>query len=482
MRSNTLRDKTVRGVVWSFIDNIASSGITFLVGLVLARLLSPAEYGIMAMITIFIAISNSIVDSGFSNALIRKTNIKSIDYNTVFYFNLFVSFILYLVLYIVSPEISSFFKEPVLIDVMRIIGWILVINAFAIIPRTILVRNVDFKTQTKVSLISSISSGIIGIGMALSGMGVWSLVGQQLSRQLLNTFFIWIYCRWRPSWEFSTTSFKGMFSFGSKLLVSGLIDTIYKNIYYLVIGRFYTSAQLGQYTRAEQFNSIFSSNLTSIVQRVSYPVLSSIQSEPERLREAYRQVIKNTMLVTFACMLGLAAISKSLIIVLIGEKWLIAASFLPILCFAGMLYPLHAINLNILQVKGRSDLFLKLELIKKTIAIIPIALGIFGGIQFMLWGSIFVSFIAYLLNSHYSADLIDYSTRNQIKDLVPSFTVSLFVAFCMWLLAFMKISVYFLLPLQCLLGVFLAVIIYEKMELNEYLEIKKIFFSALNIK
>ena len=302
----SLRDKTARGVGWSFIDNIANSGITFLVGLVLARLLTPEEYGVMAMIAIFIAVSDSIIDSGFSNALIRKVDIERIDYNTVFYFNLIVSISLYILLFFVSPAISAFFREPVLVDVMRVIGFVLIVNALAIIPRTIFIRNINFKTQTKVSLIASISSGVVGIGMALSGMGVWSLVGQQLSRQLLNTVFLWGYCKWKPVFEFSAKSFKEMFGFGSKLLVSGLLDTIYKDIYYLVIGRFFTSFVLGQYTRAKQFNTIFSSNLTTVVQRVSYPVLSSIQNEPERLCGAYRKVIKSTMLVTFACMLGLA--------------------------------------------------------------------------------------------------------------------------------------------------------------------------------
>lgn len=325
--SESLKQKTVKGVGWSFADNIANSGITFLVGLVLANILSPEEYGIMAIVTIFIAVSNSIVDSGFSNALIRKTDIRSVDYNTVFYFNLVVSIFLYLILYVSAPAISVFFKEPILVDVMRVIGWILIINAFAIIPRTIFVRTINFKVQTKVSLIASVSSGIVGIGMALTGWGVWSLVGQQLSRQLLNTVFLWIFCHWRPLREFSTQSFKELFGFGSKLLASGLIDTIYKEIYSFVIGGFYTAADLGQYTRASQFNSIFSSNLTSVVQRVSYPVLSSIQNEPERLLGAYRRVIKTTMLITFACMLGLAAVAKPLIVLLIGEKWLPAVSF-----------------------------------------------------------------------------------------------------------------------------------------------------------
>ena len=480
--SASLKQKTVNGVGWSFLDNIASSGITFLVGLVLANILTPEEYGIMAMITIFIAVSNSIVDSGFSNALIRKIDAQRIDYNTVFFFNLVISILLYAILYFSASAIAIFFKESILIEITRVIGLVLIINALAIIPRTLFVKEVDFKIQTKVSLISSLSSGVVGIGMAVSGMGVWSLVGQQLSRQLLNTVFLWIYCKWRPVWEFSMASFREMFNFGSKLLLSGLIDTIYKNIYYLVIGRFYTSAQLGQYTRAEQFNQIFSSNLTTVIQRVSYPVLSSIQNEPERLREAYRRVIKSTMLITFACMLGLGAVAKPLIIILIGEKWLIAVSYLQIICFAGMLYPLQAINLNILQVKGRSDLFLKLEIIKKIIAILPIVIGIFYGIEFMLWGGVLTSIVAYYLNSRYSADLIYYPTLDQVKDILPSFFVSFVVAFVMWGLSFLKFSVYLILPLQIITGILLAILIYEKLNLSEYQEMKGLVLHLIKRK
>lgn len=480
--TDSLRHKAIHGVGWSFIDNISSSGITFLIGLVLARLLTPEEYGIMAIIAIFIAVSNSIIDSGFSNALIRKTRIERIDYNTVFYFNLTVSILIYALLYLAAPAIGVFFKEPVLAEVIRIIGWVLIINALAIIPRTRFVRDVDFKTQTKVSLVSSISSGVIGIGMALGGMGVWSLVGQQLSRQFLNTLFLWVYSKWHPVWEFSMKSFKELFGFGSKLLLSGLLDTIYKNIYYIIIGRFYTSAQLGQYTRAEQFNMIFSSNLTSVVQRVSYPVLSSIQEEPERLREAYRKVIKITMLMTFACMLGLAAVAKPLILILIGEKWLPAVYFLQIICFSGMLYPLHAINLNILQVKGRSDLFLKLEIVKKIIAMGPIVVGIAYGIEYMLWGGVLTSFIAYFLNSYYSADLINYPTSEQVKDVLPTFLTSFVVAAFMWGVSFWNISVYVLFPIQILSGILLALFIYEKLHLDEYLVVKQLVLNALKRK
>lgn len=385
-------------------------------------------------------------------------------------------------LYIASPYISFFFKEPILVSVTRVIGIVLIINSLAIIQRTVFVRNVDFKTQTKVSLIASISSGVVGIGMAFYGFGVWSLVGQQLSRQLLNTCFLWVYSSWRPSWEFSGESFKEMFGFGSKLMLSGLIDTIYKNIYYIVIGRFYSSAQLGQYTRADQFKNIFSSNLTAVVQRVSYPVLSSIQNEPERLKQAYRRVIKTTMLITFACMLGLAAVAKPLILILIGERWLESVSYLQIICFAGMLYPLHAINLNMLQVKGRSDLYLKLEIIKKIIAVIPILLGVFYGIECMLWGSVGSSVIAYVLNSHYSAQLIDYPTYEQLGDIYPTFLVSIFVAGIMWCITLTGLNNLFMLIIQILTGFGFSILIYNKLQLEEYNEVCRIVCMVVKLK
>ena len=479
---NSLKTKAILGVSWSAIDNIASSGISFLVGIVLARILSPTEFGVLGMLAVFIAVSNTIVDSGFSNALIRKIDTKEIDYNTVFYFNLLLGVVLYIILFFCAPAISRFFHEPVLIPVTRVMGTVLIINAISIIQRTLLVKKVDFKTQTKISLIASIVSGVIGIGMALGGLGIWSLVGQQVSRQLLNTILLWLFNTWRPAREFSKQSFKELFGFGSKLLVSGLIDTIYKNIYYLVIGKFYSAQQLGQYTRAEQFDTVFSSNLTGVVQRVSYPVFSSIQDEADRLKQAYRKVIKTTMLVTFALMLGLAAIAKPLILCLIGIKWLPAVVFIQIICFSEMLYPLHALNLNMLQVKGRSDLFLKLEIIKKIIAILPISLGIFYGIEFMLWGSVFINFVAYFLNSYYSAQLINYSTWTQIKDIIPTFIVSFVVAAAMWSITLLNYPIYITLTFQCVLGLLMAFIIYELIKLPEYLELKDIALSVIKRK
>ena len=470
----SLKGKTIHGVIWSLIDNVSSSGVIFFVGIILARLLTPEEYGVMAMVSIFIAISNSIIDSGFSSALIRKVKVKPIEYNTVFYFNLLISLLLYICLFFISPFIALFFREPILCEVMRVIGLILIINALSIIPYTIFVREINFKTQTIISLIASVGSGVIGVWMAFSGQGVWSLVGQQLGRQCLNTLFLWFFCHWKPTVSFSMTAFKEMFGFGSKLLLSGLLDTIYKDIYYIVIGRCFSSSILGQYTRAKQFSMVFSTNLTTVVQRVSFPVLSSIQDDSIRLREAYRKVIKSTMLVSFACMLGLAAIAKPLLILLISDKWLPAVYFLQIVCFSNMLYPLHSINLNILKVKGRSDVFLKLEVIKKVLAIFPILVGVYLGIEMMLWGSVIISVISYFLNAYYSASLINYSVYEQLKDIFPSFIVSLGVGFLMWSISLLSISYYLMLIIQLSTGFILAYLIYNWLRLDEFLEIKSI--------
>lgn len=479
MAEESLRGKTVKGVGWSFIDSFAGQGITFLVGLVLARLLTPEEYGLIGIVTIFIAVFNSIVDSGFSNALIRKSDAKDIDYNTVFITNMVFSVVLFFALFFSAPFIADFFSRPQLSPLLKVMASIVIINAFAIIQRTLLVKRIDFKTQTKISLISSITSGVVGIGMAYCGYGVWSLAGQQISRQLLNTIFLWVYARWYPKLQFSWNSFKELFGFGWKLLVSSLIDTVWKEIYQVVIGKCYSPATLGQYTRAQQFGSIFSSNLNSIIQRVSYPVLSSIQNDKERLKQAYRRVIKVTMLVTFTLMLGLAAVSKPMIQVLVGDQWLMAASLLPIICFQMMLYPLHSLNLNMLQVQGRSDLFLRLEIIKKCVAVIPILLGIFIDIYWMLWGSVCTGFFAYYLNSYYSGKYLNYSMMAQLKDILPSFGVAALMAVVTYIVSLLPLSPYLLLPLQLLVGTIVTVLLCECFRLEEYRELKGIAFSAL---
>lgn len=477
--ADSLKAKTVRGTIWSGIDSIAGQGITFLVGLVLARLLTPQEYGLIGYIAIIIAILNSIVDSGFSNALIRKKDAGEIDYNTTFIFNLVLSLLMTGVMIVTAGPISRFFNEPELVPLIRVMSAIVVINAAAIVQRTTLTKRVDFKTQTKVSLIASATSGVVGIGMALSGMGVWSLVGQQLSRQLLNTVFLWILNRWIPTLQFSWRSFRELFGFGWKLMVSGLIDTTWKEIYQLVIGKCYTTETLGQYTRGKQFSDIFSSNMTTIIQRVSYPVLSSVQDERTRLKEGYRKIIKVSMLLSFVLLFGLGAVAEPLLYVLIGGQWSEAARYLQIIVFSACLYPLHAINLNMLQVQGRSDLFLKLEIIKKIVAVGPILLGIFLSIRWMLWGSVLTGFFAYWLNSFYSGKMIDYGSLAQLRDIAPSFGVAFVMMAALYALTLTELPPVALLAVQLIAGAGIAIGLCELLRLEEYRELKNIVFGLL---
>lgn len=482
MPEQSLKEKTVKGVGWSAADAFLGQGVTFIVGLVLARLLTPEEYGLIGIVTIFTTVLLGVVDSGFSNALIRKSEVTDDDYSTLFFFNLAVSIVMFLLLFIGAPWIASFFERPQLINLVRVMGLLLIIQALSIVQNTILSRRIDFKTKTKASLISAISSGIIGIVMAYMGFGVWSLVAQQLSRQFIYSSCLWIYNHWWPKMKFSIQSLKYMWGFGWKLLVSGLLDSIWKELYQIVVGKFYSPTILGQYTRSKQYSSLFSSNLTTIVQRVSYPVLSQVQDNEERMVAAYRRVIKTTMFVTAITMIALGAVAEPLIYCLIGPQWHIAATFLPLICISMSLYPLHAINLNMLQVQGRTDIFLYLEIIKKIIAVFPICLGIFVDIYWMLIGTIFTGIVAFFLNSYYTGKKLGYSSWMQLKDIAPSYGIAFLIAVCVYFFKYLPISNWLILPIQISVGMIVFILVCEQTQLEEYVEVKSIakqFLSKL---
>lgn len=452
----------------------------FIVGLILARILSPDEFGLVGMITVFIAISQSIVDSGFGQALVRKQDISDTDYSTVFYFNLITGVFLFLVFYVAAPWMASFYDRPELKGIARALAFIILINATNITQRTRLVRSINFRQLMKVNLIAAVISGLIAVGMALYGFGVWSLVARSIAGSLVQSIILWFRGRWIPSAEFSRNSFRSLFSFGSKLLVSGLIDTIYRNVYLLIIGKFFSAAELGYYTRSDQFTRLASQNLTGTVQRVSYPVLSMVQDEDERLKAGYRKLIQSTMYVTFLIMLGMAAMAKPMIVTLIGEKWLPSVEYLQLLCFSAMLFPLHALNLNILNVKGRSDLFLRLEIVKKLLAVPVILAGIALGIKAMLVGLIILSFISYFINSYYSARLIRYPVSEQLEDILPSFFVALTISGLIFLISMIPgIGQLPLFVIQLVFMFVLTVIVSKVLKINGYLEIRGILITRV---
>lgn len=470
--SESLKDKTVKGVGWSAIDNGAQYVVAFVVSIVLARLLTPDEYGLMGIVAIFTTLSNTIINGGFYQALVRKKEVTEDDYSTVFISNLFISLLLYLILFFSAPFIAKFFSRPELVDLTRVMSLSIVLGAFAIVQRARLTRLIDFKTQAKVTLITGIVSGIIGISMAFCGWGVWALVAQGISYQLCTSILLLIFNRWTPKFNFSKTSFHDLFGFSWKLLVSGIIDSLWKEFSQIVIGKFYSAETLGQYTRAKHFGTLFSSNLTSIVQRVSYPALSKLQDEKERLKNAYKKVIKATMYVTFFLMMALAACAGTVVPVLVGDQWLSCVPYLEIMCFSLMLYPLHAINLNMLEVQGRSDLFLKLEIVKKTIGIIPLLLGIFVDIYWMLGTGVIVGVISYWLNARYSGPLLNYSIVEQVKDIAPSFISAIIMAVLVFFIGLINISPFILLPIQMLFAIVFYIILGETTRIEEYVEVK----------
>lgn len=477
MPETSLRSKTVNGVGWSAADALLGHGVTFIVGIVLARILSPAEYGLIGICTIFTTVLTGIVDSGFSNSLIRKKNVTDSEYNTMFITNMMMSIGLYIVLFFSAPYISIFFARPELTMLVRAMGLLLIIQALSLVQYTKLTKRIDFKTKTKASFLAALLSGVIGIGMALAGFGVWALVGQQLSNKAIFTICLWVYNKWWPTFVFDKSSFRYMWGYGWKLMLSGLLERVWRELYQVVVGKFYSPATLGQYSRAKEYASLFSSNLTLIIQRVTFPSLASMQDDKVRMVAAYRKIIKLTMFVTAICMISLAAVSEPFLYCLIGPKWHQAATFLPLICISMSLYPLHAINLNMLQVQGRSDIFLYLEIVKKIIAIGPICLGIFVNIYWMLVGSIITGIISFFLNSYYTGKSLNYSSWMQLKDIFPSYGIALIVAVSVFFLKYLSLSNYIILPIQVLVGASVFFIICEKTQLSEYKELKKIVLS-----
>ena len=390
-----------------------------------------------------------------------------------------MSLLLYGVIFICAPLIAEFFNREELIALTRVSSLGMIIGALAIVQRARLTKRIDFKAQTKISFSASILSGVIGISMAILGFGVWSLVAQKLSSRVIRTTLLWVVNKWIPQLRFSSESFHDLFGFGWKMMLSGLLDTIWKELYQVVVGKFYSPATLGQYTRAKHYSQLFSSNLTMIIQRVTYPVLSDIQNDKERMVIVYRKMIKLTMFITAISMFFLGAISEPLVYCLIGPKWHDAATYLPLICLSGSFHPLHAINLNMLQVQGRSDLFLVLEIIKKIIYLGPLFIGAFIGIIPMLFTNILISIIAYFLNSYYSGKLLGYSSWMQIKDIAPSYRISVLVALSVYFVKYLPISFWYILPIQISLGIVVIFMLCHITKCEEYMEIKNIILPQL---
>lgn len=428
----SLVHKSFHGIFWSAVERFSMQGVHFAIGVVLARLLSADDFGTIGMLSIFLGVSQVFIDCGFSNALIRQVETTQEDYGTAFTVNFAISAVVYALLFAAAPVVEAFYAMPGLAGVMRAVAATLVITALYAVNKTRLTRAVDFKTQSKVSLGAALLSGLLGIGLAYAGCGVWSLVWQSVANSALNLVLLVALMRWFPKPAFDKESFRRLFGFGSRLLAAGLVHAVYSNLYNLVIGKKYTAGDLGQFTQADRLSKLPSQNMEGILQRVTFPLLSQLQNEPERLRGIYIKYLGVACFAVFPMMIGLAATARPLVALMLGEKWLPCVPMLQVLCLGMMLDPVCSINLNLLYVKGRSDLVLKLEIVKKSIALAILFAALPFGVQWMCVGRAVYSAIATLLNMTYSRRFIDLSIVGQLKLMAAPLAMSSAMALGCW--------------------------------------------------
>ena len=420
----SLREKSVRGVTWSAIERFAMLGIQFVIQVVLARLLTPEDYGVVGILAVFLAVSQTFIDSGFTNALIQNQRRTEKDFATAFFFNAAISLVCYALLFLGAPYIADFYEMPQLVLVTRVIGLSLIFTALSAVHRTQLTIRVDFKTQVKATLSAVILSGVVGIVLAYRGFGVWALVAQTLVNTGLTTLFFWFLVRWFPRHFFSWESFRPMFSFGAKLLTASLLHTIYMNLYPLVVGKFFSAMALGYFSRAQQFASLPATMGSGILGRVTFPLLATVQDDDERLSSVYRKYLRISTGAIAPVMLGLCALTEPIVLILIGEKWIPIVPLMQVLCLAWMVDPIALVNLNLLNVKGRTDLVLRLEVMKKITATVILFASLPFGLIGLCCGKAIYAQLSLLMNTHYTGKFLKMGYWAQMKEVLPIYLLS----------------------------------------------------------
>jgi len=419
-----LKSRTVNGVVWSAVERFSTLGIQMVCTLVIAHILTPTDFGLLGMIAVFSAIGLVIIDSGFGLALIRRNDATELDYSSVFYFNILLAFVCYAILYCLSPYIADFYGIPSLTLICRITFLVLPINAFGLIQNTKLVKKIDFRSVAIVSLLSALISGGVGIILAYYLRNVWALVLQNISMYGCRTLLLWCVGHWRPLLQFSFKSIREMMGYSMNLLGFGLVSSLTQNIYPLIIGKIYNATQLGYYSQADRMQKLPATSITEVVQRVCFPVLAEIKDDIKRMREAYRQIILTTFFIVFPLMMLLLGIADELFILLMGNQWGQAAVYFKILCVFGSLYPLHSINLNILNVVGKSRLSLILEITRKIILALCLVLAMNYDIIVFIWMQVVYGIIVLFINLFFCGKEISYGVYSQMKDILPTILLS----------------------------------------------------------
>lgn len=454
----SFKKQTLNGFIWAFIDSFFVKAMTFMTLILLARWLGPKDFGLVGMIAIFISLGLILTDSGMTSSLIRTKYSDERDYSTIFIINLVISILVYIIVYNLAPWISVFFGQPILINVIRLYCIIFILSSFSAVHLAILMKEMNFGQITKINFLSSVIGIFVGLYLGYYNFGVWSIIWMYLTTETIKSLLLWQYSWWRPKLTFSKVKLKIHYNFGYKLMLSGIIDIIFKNIYNILIGRFYSIQILGYYERAIQFSEYPSSSLTGVLTKVSYPLLSKIHNDKPRIESAYRKLLRISFFIIAPIMMGTAAIAKPLFLFLLGSEWLPAVLFFQISSLGMMLYPIHSFNLNILKVAGRSDLFLKLEIIKKIIISISILIAFQFGVLGLVWCNVFTSFSALGVNMYFSSHIINYKIKEQILDLSQTLAITIFTTFLMYIITKLFPANYLI--SQILLALILGVIIY----------------------
>lgn len=441
MRGESLSSTIViTNLIWRFAEKIGAQGITIITTIVMARLLTPQEYGLVAFLMIFIEILNVFIDSGLGNALIQKKDADYKDFSTVFYFNIFMCIILYCLLFVFAPVIGIFYHEAVLTPLLRVLGLTLIVSGIKNIQQAYVSRKMIFKRFFYATLIGTIISGFVGIGMAYKGFGIWALVGQYVTNTTVDTFVLWLTVEWRPKIYFSFERFKKLFSFGWKLLLSALLDTCYKNLKGLIIGKYYTKADLAYYNNGDKFPQLIVSNINASIGSVLFPYMSQVQDDKWLLKKYMRMAIRVSSYIMWPLLIGFGVCGNSIISLLLTDKWLPALPFLQIACFIYGLWPIHTVNLQAIQAMGRSDLFLKLEIIKKIVGLLSIIITMKHGVLAMALVGVPTSIICLFINAWPNKQLLQYNYFEQIKDIMPSFLLAVFMGSIVWIIGCIDMS------------------------------------------
>lgn len=450
--------KVLNNFFWRFFERCGAQGVTFVVSIVLARLLDPTVYGTVALVTVFTTIMQVFVDSGLANALIQKKEADDLDFSTVFFFNIGVCLILYGIMFFAAPLIAAFYDMPELTSVVRVLSLVLVISGVKNVQQAYVSRNMLFKKFFFSALGGTVGAAVIGIWMAWRGYGVWALVAQNLFNTAVDTIILWITVKWRPKRMFSWARLKGLFSYGWKLLVSALLDTVYNDLRQLIIGKLYTSEDLAFYNKGKQFPSLIITNINTSIDSVLLPTMSSEQEHRDRVRAMTRRAIKTSTYLMMPLMMGLAVCAEPLVSLLLTEKWLPCVPYLRIFCFTYAFYPIHTANLNAIKAMGRSDMFLKLEIVKKVIGLIVLACTMWFGVMAMAYSLLFTSVINQIINSWPNRKLLDYRYIDQLKDILPQIGLSIFMGIIVYCVNFLPLNEFLILLIQVPLGAVIYIV------------------------